>query len=82
MDLQLGLGLLLQEFKEKKTTSRNRRRGGKVEKLRISLFVRELEEKVVRKTGAGERAIGGRKAGAGRIGRVVHRMHSGSTKGK
>ena len=32
--------------------------------------------------GAGEKEFGGRKAGLGRFGRVVHRMHSGCTEGK
>lgn len=53
-----------------------------MEKMRIALILRELEESFVRKTGARERALGGRKAGIGELGPVVHRMHSGCTEGK
>lgn len=53
-----------------------------MEKLRSSLVCIELTEKAVRKMGAGEKEFGGRKAGPGRFGRVVHRMHSGCTEGK
>jgi hypothetical protein len=53
-----------------------------VENRRSSIFLRELKEKVVRKMEAGVRAAGGRKLTAGRIDRIIHRMHSGRTEGK
>jgi hypothetical protein len=46
------------------------------------IFIRELKVKLVRKMGAGERALGRRKPGARGIDRVVHRMHRGCTEEK
>jgi hypothetical protein len=81
-NLLAGLVLLFKENLGEEYYSRNRRRGGNVEKLRGSLFVRELDENAVRKMGTGERVLCGRKPRAGRFGRVVHRMHRGCTEGK
>jgi hypothetical protein len=80
-DFASGFGGAVKRNLSKENYSRNRRHGGKVEKMRNALFIRKLKEKFVRKMEAGEEAFGGRKPGAGRIDQVVHRTHRVCTEG-